>query len=173
MLQTFFSRLGWFVLLLLLQALVFNHVHILGYATPLPYVYFLLLLSSSTPRWVYVVMGFALGLCVDLFNNTPGMAAASLCACGLVAPLLLKVFTPSDKEEEEIHPSARTLKWGGFMRYAISLTLLHCVLFFNIEAFTLHDWQTLLLSIGGSSLLTIHFIVALESMRSYSKPKPQ
>ena len=30
----FLHRLGWFVFLVLLQVLVLNHVHILGYATP-------------------------------------------------------------------------------------------------------------------------------------------
>lgn len=58
MFQTFLSRLGWFVLLLLLQVLVFNHIHISGYATPLPYVYLLLILSDATPRWVYIAVGF-------------------------------------------------------------------------------------------------------------------
>ena len=39
MLQTIISRLGWFVFLFLLQVLVFNHVHIFGYATPMPYIF--------------------------------------------------------------------------------------------------------------------------------------
>jgi len=171
MLQTLLSRLGWFVLLILLQALVFGHIHLLGYATPLPYVYFILLLSNATPRWVFVATGFAMGLCIDLFNNTPGMAAASLCACGLIAPPLLKAFTPADKEDEEIQPSARTLKWSGFLRYATCIVLLHCTLFFTIEAFTFSDWQTLLLSIGGSSVLTFIVILGLESLRSSRKSK--
>lgn len=171
MLQTTLYRLGWFILLIFLQALVFNHIHLLGYATPLPYVYFLLLLSNTTPRWLFIAAGFVLGLCVDLFTNTPGMAAASLCVCGLIAPLLLKALTPSDKEDEEIVPSAHTLKWSGFLQYAAILTLLHCALFFTIEAFTLSDWQTLLLNIGASFLLTFCLIVGLESLRSAPKGK--
>ena len=82
MFQTFISRIVWFVMLLLLQALVFNHVHIFGYATPMPYIYFLLILPSVTPRWLYVLLGFLLGLSVDLFTNTPGMAAGALCLSG-------------------------------------------------------------------------------------------
>lgn len=78
MLQTIISRLGWFVFLFLLQVLVFNHVHIFGYATPMPYIYFLLILPSDTPRWLYVLLGFVLGLLIDLFTNTPGMAAGSM-----------------------------------------------------------------------------------------------
>ena len=38
MFETFLSRLGWFVILLMLQVFVFNHIHLFGYATPLPYI---------------------------------------------------------------------------------------------------------------------------------------
>lgn len=166
MLQTYLSRLGWFVLLLFLQVMIFNHIHILGYATPMPYVYFLLILSSETPRWFYIVAGFVLGLAADLFTNTPGMAAASLCACGLVAPQLLMSLAPSDKDTDELRPSARTMKWSGFLGYAFCLTLLHCLLYFTIEAFSLSDWQTLLINIGASTAITFLLIAAFEMLRS-------
>jgi rod shape-determining protein MreD len=167
MLQHFLSRLGWFVLLLAFQVLIFNHIHILGYATPLPYVYFLLILSGSTPRWLYITLGFVMGLSVDLFNNTPGMAAAALCACGLVAPRLMAAFAPSDRSDDDFLPSSRTMKWGGFLRYASSLIVLHCALFFTIEAFSLDYWGTLLLDIVSSSVLTLLFVIALEAVRSH------
>ena len=48
----------WFVMLIALQVLVFNHIHIAGYATPLPYVYFLLILPSDTPRSALLMWGF-------------------------------------------------------------------------------------------------------------------
>lgn len=40
MMQKIFLRIVWFVLLVLLQALVFNNIHIGGYAIPMPYLYF-------------------------------------------------------------------------------------------------------------------------------------
>ena len=36
------------VVLTLLQVLVFNHIHIFGYATPMPFVYLVLMLHSNT-----------------------------------------------------------------------------------------------------------------------------
>lgn len=118
MVQKIFIRLGWFVLLLLLQVLLFGHIHLFGYATPMPYVYFLIILSLDTPRWLYLVSAFALGLAIDIFSCTPGMTSASLCAVALIAPWLLEKFRPSDKESEDFSPSARSMKWGGFLRYA-------------------------------------------------------
>ncbi len=166
MIQTFFSRIGWFLLLLFLQFLIFNHIHLLGYATPMPYVYFLILLPSSTPRWASIVLGFIMGLLVDIFTNTPGMAAASLCLVGLVAPPLLNLFSPHDREDDIVLPSIISMEWTGFLKYAATLTLLHCTVYFSIESFTLQAWKDVLLYIGGSSLLTLLFIIAFELLRS-------
>ncbi len=167
--QSIFSRIGWFVFLLLLQVWVCNHIHFLGYATPMPYVYFLLILPGETPRWVCITLGFLLGLAVDIFTNTPGMASAALCASGLLLTPLQQLFAPADKTDEAFMPSIHTLKWFKFILYALSLTLCHCLLFFTIEAFSFNDWQTLLVKTGGSTVLTLFFIVIFEIFRSRNK----
>ena len=58
------ARSLWFIVLVIAQALVFNHIHLFGYATPMPYVFVLLILRHGTPRWVYVLTGFVTGLCI-------------------------------------------------------------------------------------------------------------
>ena len=73
MVQTFLSRVGWCISLLLLQVLGFNHIHIFGFATPMPYIYFLLILPGETARWLYIVLGFVMGMLVDLFATTPAL----------------------------------------------------------------------------------------------------
>ncbi len=116
MFQTILSRIGWFLLLLLLQVLVFNHIHIMGYATPMPYVYFLLILPSDTPRWLYILLGFLLGVLIDIFGNTPGMAAATMTAIGLITPLLFNLFGPRDRDKDDnILPSMRTMERWPFV----------------------------------------------------------
>ena len=171
MLHVFLSRVLWFFILWVLQVFFFNHIHLGGYATPLCYVYFLLILPAGTPRWVYLLSGFFLGLFVDLFTNTQGMGAASLCAVGLVTPLLLSAFAPKDKDDDVLLPSVKTMEWGGFMRYALSATLLHCTLFFSIEAFSFLDWKTLMFRILGSTVLTFILILVMEVVRGSGDKK--
>ena len=55
-----------FVILLVVQALVLNNIHLFGYATPLLYVYFPLTLRRGTPRWAALLWCFAMGLAVAL-----------------------------------------------------------------------------------------------------------
>lgn len=166
MVQTFFERFGWFVGLLALQVFVFNHIHLLGYATPLPYVFFLCTLTSQTPRWIFLTTSFLLGLSIDLFTNTPGMAAASLSFTGFVAPALMRLFQPQDKDKDDTWmPSARTMEWGGFLRYSFCLVFINTLLYTLLEAFTFSNWQFLLLSMGGGIILSFFCVLAIESIR--------
>lgn len=166
MFQTILSRVGWLIGLVLLQILVFNHVHIFGFATPLPYIYFMLILPAETPRWVYVLAGFLVGLVIDLFSSTPGMAAGAFCLTGLLVPLWLRMFRPSDSDDDSFQPSSRTMEWSGFLKFTFVAVFFHCCAFFLIEAFTFFDWQVLLINIISSTFLTTLLVAAMEGIRN-------
>ena len=71
------ARILWFAGLILLQVLVLNYVHIHQFAKPLLYVYFILKLDSNTGRNQTMLWSFALGLCIDILSNTPGLNATA------------------------------------------------------------------------------------------------
>ena len=75
-----------FVVLLLVQALVLNRIHLFNCATPLLYVYVAMLFRRNFPRWAILVSCFTMGLCVDIFSNTPGVAAGAMTLIGLLQP---------------------------------------------------------------------------------------
>lgn len=155
----------WYIGLVLMQALVFNHIHLLGYATPMPYVYLLLILPHPTARWSYVLWGFALGILVDLFTAVPGPAAAATTLTGLLAPLALRATVPADKMSDGFQPSTRSLKWMPFLRYALLVVLAHHVAYFLLESFSLFNLPTLLIHIGTSTLLTLLIIAGIERVK--------
>ncbi len=169
--QNVLSLFGWFVLLLALQVLIFNHIHLFGYATPMVCVMFLLILPSRASRWVSVTLGFLMGLTVDVFNNTPGMGAAALTAVGLVAPQFRRLYEPNDRADEDYQPSSLTMEWPAYIRYALSACLLHSALYFLIEAFSFSLWSTVLFSILGSTVVSLFVILAIELIRSGGKRK--
>ena len=173
MLGLFFQQLKWFVLLTLLQVLVFNHIHIAGYATPLPYVYFLLLLPSDTPRAALLLWGFAMGLVIDTFTNTPGAAAAAMTLVAMLRPVLILFFGPHDKDENAFTPSAALFRWGAFTGYVFCAVLIHEIVFFTLEAFTFFNWKELLINIGSSTALTTLIVIAIESIRNSYRATPE
>ena len=166
MIQTIFARFGWFVLLFALQVFVFNHVHILGIATPMPYFYFLLILSADTPRWLYVLLGFVMGFLIDLFAGTPGVAAGAMTFVGFASPWILRVFLPSDRDDDSLMPSVKAMEWSGFLKIAAIMSLLHCTVFFLLECFSFFDTALLLMNIAGSTLITFLMAIAIELIRS-------
>ena len=74
------KRLATFVVLVLVQGLVFNHIHLFNCATPLLYIIMVLHFRRNHPKWAVLLWCFMMGLCVDVFANTPGVAAASMTA---------------------------------------------------------------------------------------------
>lgn len=167
-LRMFHSSLAhslWFIVLVIVQALVFNHIHLWGYATPMPYVFVLLILRHGTPRWLYVVVGFVTGLCVDAVSTTPGVAAGSLTLTGLCTPGVLHFFAPDEKLEEAFLPGARTMTWSGFLKFAATLSFVTVAGFHLLESFTFFRLGALLLNIGGSFVLTLAFVATFERVR--------
>ena len=160
-LQSFFFA----VVLTLLQVLVFNHIHIFGYATPMPFVYLVLMLHSNTPRWMYVMWAFVAGIVIDIFSNTLGECAAAMTFLGLIAPRLLGIFSPADHGDEGFIPSPHSMQWSGYVRYVATATFVFTSLFFLMETFSLFDVVRLSLHIFSSSLLTILIVCAVGHLR--------
>ncbi len=160
----FLWRLLLFVLLLLVQALVLNHIHLFGYATPLLYLYLVVGFCRGYPRWGILLWSFLMGLSVDVFCNTPGLAAATMTLAGLLQPYLLQLFLPRDSAED-LQPSIGTLGFTKYLLYTLLLTTAYCLVFFTIEQFSFFDWTRWAFCILGSTLLTTLLILVVDNMR--------
>lgn len=163
----FLRRLGLFVVLLLVQALVLNHIHLFGIATPLLYVYFIVSFPHGYPRWGVLVWSFFLGLAIDIFSNTPGVAAASMTLVGLLQPYLLEAFMTRDSRDsdEAFQPALFTMGFSKFVYYTLLLTFIYCLVFFTVETFSFFNWLHWLLCIGANTLLSEILIVAVDNLR--------
>lgn len=148
-------------ILVLLQALILNHIHLFYCATPMLYLFLPLRFSNEQSRWSSLLWCFCTGLLVDIFSNTPGVAAGSLTLVGLLQPYVLPLFAPKEEEEEFI-PTLKSLGWMKYISYAFIITLVYCFFFFTLEAFTFFNIVLWAESIGGSTLLTLFIILALE-----------
>lgn len=153
-----------FIILLIVQVLVLNHIRLFGCATPLLYTYFVLPMQRNQAKWTTLLWCFALGLAVDTFSNTPGVAAATMTLAALVQPYLLELFVPRDSADD-LTPTFRTLGVSKFVSYTIILVLICCMSFFTIEAFNLYNWMQWASSILGSTAITAILILVIENVR--------
>ncbi len=158
------KRLGIFVVLVLVQGLVFNHIHLFNCATPLLYIIMVLHFRRNHPRWAVLLWCFMMGLCIDVFANTPGVAAASMTLVGLLQPYLFELFVPRDSADD-LEPSVRTIGMGAYFLYVLIIVLVYNLLFFTLETFNFFNWMQCLMCIGGSTVITMVMVMAIEGFR--------
>ena len=158
------QRVGLFLLLLLVQVLVLNGMQLFGCAVPLLYVYFVIMFPRNYPRWAILLWSYFMGVCNDMFANTPGVAAASLTLTGFLQPWIVELSVPREAEED-LKTSAATLGMGKFALLSLLLTMVFCLTFFTLESFQFSNISYWLACVGGSTVLTWAVIMALESLR--------
>ena len=160
----FIHRLGWFIGLVLFQVLVFNHVHIYEYATPVLYIYFVFSLNAAVGRKALLLWAFFLGLAVDVFSNTPGVNA---CACTLFAffrPFILRTQTVRDMTDD-FYPSISTMGFSHYLRYVLIGTFVLVGTIQLIETFSFLRWGSLCLKIVTGTFVSVVGILCIDSMR--------
>lgn len=160
------KRLATFVVLVLVQGLVFNHIHLFNCATPLLYIIMVLHFRRNHPRWSVMLWCFMMGLCIDVFANTPGVAAASMTLVGLLQPYLFELFIPRDSADD-LEPSMRSIGVGSYILYVLVLVLVYCIMFFTLETFNFFNWVQWLLCIFGSTAITMAMVMAVECFKGH------
>lgn len=153
-----------FVIILAVQVLVLNQIHLFDVATPLLYVYMLMLLKRDSPRWLLLVVGFAMGIIADVFANTPGVSTISLTLMGFIRPYVLMPFLSRDAAED-VEPSMTMLGPLRFFYYSLIMVFIYCLVFFGIETFSLQDWVQWLLCTLSSTALSTMLILVIENAR--------
>ena len=152
------------VLFCLVQVMVLNRIHLFNCATPLLYVYYAIIFPRSYPKWAIMLWCFAMGLVIDAFSNTPGVASASMTLVGALQPVFLELFLPRDADEK-IKVSAAALGVSKFSTLSLILTFIFCLVFFALESFSFFNWLYWLECVVGSTLLTLILIFTLECFR--------
>ena len=156
-----FKRLGLFIIMCAVQILILNHIHLFDVATPFLFVYFAISFRRGTPKWAILLWCFAMGLAVDVFSNTPGLAAASLTVIAAIQPYYFELFVPRDSVED-LKPALSTLGPLKYSYYIIIMVLLYCLIFYSLELFTYFNWVQWALCVGGSAAITLMLIFTFE-----------
>ena len=169
MLNNILLNIGRFVLLLLLQALIFNELNLWnGMAIPYVYILFLLMLPLETPRWAELLLGLATGLTLDMFTNTVGIHASACVALAYVRPLLLKAIAPRDGYEYGQRASIADFGLTWYLKYAVVLVVIHHTWLFFVEVYSLNGFGFTMLRIIMSSALTL-VLILLTQYLTYSR----
>lgn len=154
-----------FILLILLQILVFNNIQFSGYINPYIYILFILLLPVEIPTWLLLLISFATGILMDIFSGTPGMHSSATVLAGFIRPDVLRIISPRDGYEPGADPSMLVYGFRWFLLYSAIIILVHHTVLFYLEVFRFAAFFRTLLRVLLSSLFSITFVVLLEYIR--------
>lgn len=153
-----------FILLLLFQVLICNHIAIFNVAVPIIFIYFLIRLPISMGQGWLFTLAFLLGLCVDISVDTPGVNALS---CTLLAALkrpIYYAYVPRDDKTQYLIPSISSLGIGTYCKFLLTLVAIYCLLVFSIEYFNFADVKEVVILSASSSLLTFIILLAIDCL---------
>ncbi len=153
-----------FVILVLVQALLLNHIVLFDNAVCFIFIYFLIKLPLNLSANLVLTLGFLLGLTVDMLSDTPGLNA--LC-CTILASLKRPVFfayEQHDDQKRNISPSIGSMGFFNFSKYVFSISAIYCLLDFFVEFIEFSDVVGILIKAGVSTVFTFLMILAIDSL---------
>jgi rod shape-determining protein MreD len=148
-----------FLVLVLVQILIFNNIEIGGYMIPYVYILFILLLPFETPGWITLILAFLLGLIVDIFCESLGLHTAATVFMAFLRPYVLAYFSPREGYESGSFPRIFYYGLPWFIKYSLILVLSHHLILFYLEMFTFHDFFSTFIRVILSTLFSTALIV--------------
>ncbi|AXG68268.1 rod shape-determining protein MreD [Kordia sp. SMS9] len=145
-----------FVIAVLAQVLICNHIDFLGYINPLVYIYFIFLFPLNANRSAFLIIAFLLGLTVDMFSDTGGAHAAACVIIAYIRPFVLRFAFGVSYEHQSIKLENTAV--GQRFVYILILTFIHHFFFFLLEIFNISSILIILRNTAFFSIFTILII---------------
>ncbi|QHI36993.1 hypothetical protein IMCC3317_23640 [Kordia antarctica] len=156
-----------FVVAVLAQVLICNHIDFLGYINPLVYIYFIFLFPFNVNRSLFLVLAFLLGLTIDMFSDSGGANAAACLVIAYIRPFVLRFAFGISYEHQSI--KLANTAFGQRMVYIVILTVIHHFVLFSLEIFNISNIVLILENTLFFSIFTILIITLSISLFSRKK----
>jgi hypothetical protein len=152
-----------FVLFVMLQALVFNQIEIGFGIHIMVHPLFIMLLPFETGVFTLMILGFALGLIIDVFSNTYGLHASSLLLMAYVRPIIFKFYGPREGYDPLKEPSVFDMGSRWFLFVFGYLILIHHFWYFLVEIFRFDQFLLILQKTIFSVIISYLLCIVLQT----------
>ncbi|MGB8704867.1 MAG: rod shape-determining protein MreD [Gillisia sp.] len=155
-----------FIVLVLLQVLLLNHINFMGYVNPYLYVLFLVLYPFNTSQSLFLFMAFLLGITIDTFQDSGGINAAACLCIAYLRPYLLRFSFGVSYDYQTIKLSSTP--YGARLSYIMILVIVQHFIMFTLEVF---DFSHILLILKKTIFSSIFTILLILISLTLFKPK--
>ena len=150
----FFINIIRFILLVLVQVLIFNRLNFFGFINPMVYILFLYWYPIKENRAAFIGLGFLLGLSIDFFSDTMALHSAATITIAYLRPTIMRFVFGINYEFQSFKLSNAT-RAQQFTFLAL-LILVHHLVYFSLEIFSIANLFLIVkkvLSIGFASIV--------------------
>ncbi len=151
-----------FFVYVLAQVVLLKNIVLFDSAFCFLYVAFILLLPFEVSITMIILIGFLIGISIDIFYNSMGLHAFATVFMSFLRNYWLSVITPQGGYESGSSPTlaANGVQW--FLVYTIPLVFIHHFVLFFTEASGFDLFWFTMLKIIGSMLFTVLVMVLLQ-----------
>ncbi len=157
--------IGKFLLLVAVQVLILNNIHLFGLISPYLYILFILTLPLAMSLSLVMLIAFALGFIIDIFCNSYGIHTSATVLAAFLRPYIVALMTTRE-QREKIQSSFDEMGLSFFL-YAAILVVIHHFTLFLLEAFSFAHIGMILLKTVCSASVTLILIACVY----FLKPK--
>lgn len=158
------KQLGRYIVVMLLQVLLFDQLQLWGACHPYIYVLCLLMLPITLPHSVDMLIGAAVGIIMDVFCNSLGVHMASCILLMFIRPYIIGAIV-SDKDRLNEQISLRAIGMDAMIKYVVILVLIHHLTVFFLAAWSWQHIGFVLLETMVSSIITILIIMGYNILK--------
>lgn len=158
------KQLGRYIIVMLLQVLLFDQLQLLGVCHPYIYILCLMMMPITLPHSVDMIIGAVIGLIMDVFCNSLGIHTAACILLMFVRPYLIgAIVNDKDRLNEQI--SLHAIGMEAMLKYVIILVIVHHLTVFAIGAWSWQHIGFVILETLVSSTVTILVIMGYNVMK--------
>lgn len=162
--QLIFRNIGRFLLLILLQVLVFNNIYLGGYINPYIYVLFIAMLPTTTGRIPMMVIAFFTGLCVDVSTNILGFHTFACTAVAFLRGIWLDKIIIRDNDEGIETPSLYSGSYQQFLVYLFLLVFCFNLIYHSLLVFNIAEFFSILVTSLLSTIVTCILAILYQTL---------
>lgn len=122
-----------FIVLVLVQVTILNHINFLGFLNPYIYIIFILLVPININKSLFLIISFFLGLTIDMFGDSGGVHAIACIIITFFRPVVLRSVFGLSYEFQTVKLSQ--VGFGEQFAYVILMVLTHHIVLFSLEIF--------------------------------------
>ncbi|MDR2466467.1 MAG: hypothetical protein LBD35_03650 [Prevotellaceae bacterium] len=159
-----------FIVLILLQAFLFNAMYLGVYVSLQLYLMFIIFLPAKLPAITVMVLAAITGITTDLLSSGDiGLHLAACVAMAYIRPFMLSKTSPTDIQFEI--PDLDLPHFSEYLLYVGILVLMHHSVLFIFESLSFKEFGYIVARICASAAVNIFLICVIKSIPPIVKHK--